>query len=165
MSRFIHITTLITSNTTTCAYFFSFIYEGVVSPASSGIGGGCFILNYDYRLKASTFIDSRENAPSASSENMFISDPMQAQDGGLAIATIAELKGLEKAYQTLGSGANGMTGITWERLVRPAAELAEGWKIGEVTAKYIKNIEKQLLSGLFPGILLLHLHLFADIMF
>ena len=33
---------------------------GVVSPASSGIGGGCFILNYKHDTQNASFIDARE---------------------------------------------------------------------------------------------------------
>lgn len=39
---------------------------GVVSPASSGLGGGCFILGYNTTTKTSLFIDAREIAPKKS---------------------------------------------------------------------------------------------------
>jgi hypothetical protein len=77
---------------------------GVVSPASSGLGGGCFILGYNKSKGESTFIDSREVAPAASTEDMFVSDPLKAQWGGLAVAVPAELRGLYLAWQKNGGG-------------------------------------------------------------
>ena len=62
---------------------------GVVSPASSGLGGGCFILSYNANNHQAKFIDARETAPAAAYQDMFVSDPILAQDGGLAIATLA----------------------------------------------------------------------------
>ena len=122
---------------------------GVVSPASSGIGGGCFMLNYDYPSKTSSFIDSRETAPAAADANMFVGDPLKAQNGGLAVAVLAEVKGLELAYQKFGSGSRS-DGVTWERLVMPAAELAEKWEIDEVVAHYLRRESELLYSGKYP---------------
>ena len=122
---------------------------GVVSPASSGIGGGCFMLNYDYSTKSSSFIDSRETAPAAADENMFVSDPMMAQHGGLAVAVLAEVKGLELAYNKFGSGSRS-DGVSWQRLVQPAADLAEKWEIDEVVAHYLRRESKLLYSGKYP---------------
>ena len=65
---------------------------GVVSPASSGIGGGCFILIHTNT--SDVFIDARELAPANSSADMFVDNPMNAQDGALAIAVPGELKGI-----------------------------------------------------------------------
>ena len=122
---------------------------GVVSPASSGIGGGCFMLNYDYATRSSSFIDSRETAPAAANENMFVENPLMAQNGGLAVAVLAEVKGLELAYQKYGSGSRS-DGVTWERLVEPAAKLAEKWEVDEVVAHYLQRESKLLYSGDYP---------------
>ena len=100
---------------------------------------------------------------------MFVEDPILAQDGGLAIATFAELKGLELAFRTYGSGSGAAgtgtgksTGssssqITWKEVVEPAAKLAENWQINKVTELYIKKIETQLFSGKYPEIASLYL--------
>jgi gamma-glutamyltranspeptidase len=124
---------------------------GVVSPASSGLGGGCFLLGYNASERKARFIDARETAPMFASEDMFVSDPIKAQDGGLAIATLGELKGLELAYREMGGG------VTWDRIVQPAAKLAEKWIIGPVTADLLKHVESQLFSGRFPELSQLYL--------
>ena len=79
---------------------------GVVSPASSGLGGGCFILGYNASTGEPYFIDSRETAPAAATENMFVEDPSKAQWGGLAIAVPAELRGLYYAWERSGGGVS-----------------------------------------------------------
>ncbi len=97
---------------------------GVVSPASSGIGGGCFILTHNATSGVNEFIDSRERAPAAATETMFVGDPMKAQVGGLAVAVLAEVRGLHLAWTRYGSG-----NVPWSALVTPAAELAAKWTI------------------------------------
>ena len=62
-------------------------------PASSGIGGGCYILTHNGTTLKNEFIDSREYAPKGSTFDMFQKDPLLAQDGGLAVAVFSELKG------------------------------------------------------------------------
>lgn len=79
---------------------------GVLSPASSGLGGGCFILTYNATSAKSTFIDSREVAPAAATEDMFVDDPLKAQWGGLAVAVPAELRGLYMAWETGGGNVS-----------------------------------------------------------
>ena len=98
---------------------------GVANPASSGFGGGAFILihsdtenhkkkvsqgfppfhdardttiTYD-KEKITEVVDCRETAPSAASKDMFASTPASASSfGGLAVAVPGELKGLELAH-------------------------------------------------------------------
>jgi hypothetical protein len=108
---------------------------GVVSPASSGLGGGCFILGYNASSQSSLFVDARETAPAASSQNMFVGQPQASIYGGLAIAIPGELKGLYLAWQTQGGG------VTWDRIVAPSIALAENWKISPTVARYILKIE------------------------
>eukprot|EP01040_Poterioochromonas_malhamensis_P024772 gene24772-30732_t len=97
---------------------------GVISPASSGIGGGCYMLYYNQNSGESTFIDAREVAPAASTSHMFETQPMAAQDGGLAIAVLGEVKGLYLAYERYGSHK-----VPWKTLVAPAAKLAKRWTL------------------------------------
>lgn len=99
---------------------------GVANPASSGLGGGAFLLiradekhfaNRSQEIGMPPFddkrtspplisrgkilevIDCRETAPSASRENMFANEPDSASSfGGLAVAVPGELRGLELAH-------------------------------------------------------------------
>lgn len=128
---------------------------GVINPASSGIGGGCYILLYNATSGNSVFIDSREYAPSNSHKDMFVSDPMLAQDGGLAIAIMGETKGLYEAYLNHGSG-----NISWYDLVAPAAEMAKDWIVSPLLEVELNEISSQLKSKKFP--LLNSLYLRAD---
>jgi hypothetical protein len=99
---------------------------GVANPASSGLGGGAFILihsdkiNYENRAhqggfppfhdatsgtvidsngKITEVIDCRETAPAAATVDMFATKPVSASSfGGLAVAVPGELRGLELAH-------------------------------------------------------------------
>lgn len=117
---------------------------GVISPASSGIGGGCYILIHKSDTKTQEFIDAREIAPKYANSTMFVGREMEAQDGPLAIATLGEVKGLYLAYQRHKSG-----NVPWKSLVLPAAKLAQEWTLSDLEASYIKKIKSQLLSGNF----------------
>ncbi|KAA8546871.1 hypothetical protein F0562_003300 [Nyssa sinensis] len=95
---------------------------GVVSPASSGIGGGAFML---VRLAngKSQAIDMRESAPMLASQNMYDGNAALKASGALSIAVPGELSGLHQAWKQYGR-------LPWERLVRPAEQLArKGFKI------------------------------------
>lgn len=94
---------------------------GVVSPASSGIGGGAFMLVRLASGKTQAF-DMRETAPMLASQNMFAGNAALKASGALSIAVPGELAGLHKAWKQHGK-------LSWERLVRPAENLAKGFKI------------------------------------
>ncbi|KAK9096820.1 hypothetical protein Sjap_022317 [Stephania japonica] len=95
---------------------------GVVSPASSGLGGGAFMLLWSSTGKAQAF-DMRETAPLLASENMYAGNTASKASGPLSIAVPGELAGLYEAWKQHGR-------LPWERLVRPAARLAaRGFKI------------------------------------
>lgn len=125
---------------------------GVISPASSGIGGGCYLLHFKQSTGIAQFVDAREVAPAAATSHMFEDNPMAAQDGGLAIAVLGEVKGLYQAYQNFGSGK-----VSWKMLVAPAARLAESWTLNAYVAKVLTEIETQLHSGLYPELSKLYL--------
>ena len=137
---------------------------GVVNPASSGIGGGAFILvhsdlktldevqqvttpfedarseqyNSSIGLKVTEFIDCRETAPQNATADMFEADPKTSMLGGLAIGTPGELRGLELLHQRHGS-------LSWERLVQPSIKLAKrGFKVGAYLAKEIQEHENTI---------------------
>eukprot|EP00210_Caulerpa_lentillifera_P007087 g6780.t1 len=93
---------------------------GLMIPAASGIGGGTFILvrmaNGDSKV-----IDAREQAPLASSVNMFKNrGAIAARIGAYATGVPLEAKGLEMMWKNYGSGK-----LTWADLVNPVIPLAE----------------------------------------
>ncbi|KAJ8542020.1 hypothetical protein K7X08_016886 [Anisodus acutangulus] len=95
---------------------------GVVSAASSGIGGGAFMLVRSVDGKAQAF-DMRETAPKHASKNMYEQNATLKASGVLSIAVPGEIAGLYKAWKQYGK-------LPWRRLVRPAAHLAHsGFKI------------------------------------
>ncbi|PKU71465.1 glutathione hydrolase 1-like [Dendrobium catenatum] len=94
---------------------------GVVSSASSGIGGGAFMLLRLANGKAQAF-DSRETAPLRAYENMYGGNVALKGSGGLSIGIPGELAGLHEAWKQHGK-------LPWSRLVKPAAHLARGFRI------------------------------------
>ncbi len=118
---------------------------GIISPGSSGIGGGCHILIYQKNTGLKLFIDARERAPAAANSTMFVNDPLLAQNGALGVAVFGELKGLYEIYTSYGSKR-----FTWSELVAPAAELAKQWTISKETEYYLDVIAPYLLSGEYP---------------
>lgn len=92
------------------------------------------------------FIDSREVAPAAATPTMFEKQPILAQDGGLAVAVLAEVHGLHLAYTLHGSGV-----VSWKDIVTPVAKLAEKWVISaQLSANLEEHATQHLLSGKFP---------------
>ncbi len=120
---------------------------GVISPASSGLGGGAHILYFDATEKRASFIDSRETAPAESTPDMFDEDPLQSQNGGRAIAILAELKGLYKMQQEHGA-------LKWAQCTYPAARLAENYVVSEELASLLldKDVLPYLESGKYPAL-------------
>ncbi|KAM4127921.1 hypothetical protein ACJW30_02G126400 [Castanea mollissima] len=95
---------------------------GVVSPASSGLGGGAFMLLRLSSGKAQAF-NMREIAPLKASENVYAGNATLKGEGALSIAVPGELAGLYIAWEQHGR-------LPWNRLVRPAERLAHlGFKI------------------------------------
>ena len=118
---------------------------GVANPASSGLGGGAFILihssrsHHEARSNSSEspefedmrdqnapldpnmvteVIDCRETAPSAATQDMYANKPRFASAvGGLAVPVPGELRGLELAHARHGS-------LPWAEVVAPAMQLA-----------------------------------------
>ncbi|XP_078166058.1 glutathione hydrolase 1-like [Carex rostrata] len=90
---------------------------GVVSPASSGLGGGAFMIVRLSSGEASAF-DMRETAPLAASQDMYANNSASKSSGPLSIAVPSELAGLYKAWKLYGK-------LPWARLVTPAYNLAQ----------------------------------------
>lgn len=122
---------------------------GVVSPASSGIGGGAFMLVRSANGTAQAF-DMRESAPMLASQNMFGGNATLKSRGSLSIAVPGELAGLHKAWEQYGR-------LPWKRLVRPAEHLArKGFKISPYLHMQMVRTESGImedkgLSGIFTS--------------
>ena len=111
---------------------------GVVSPHSSGIGGGAFFLIYSNNYKTAEVIDAREVAPSAATTNMYTKNPKSSLVGGLAVAVPGELKGMEVAHQKYGI-------LPWEELFRDAIHFAKnGVRVSKDMAHAIQISEKEI---------------------
>jgi gamma-glutamyltranspeptidase/glutathione hydrolase len=80
---------------------------GVVDPASSGIGGGGFMVLYQTRERATHVLDFRETAPAASQRDLYLKGGKFVSSlsvtGALAIAVPSEVAGLAEALKRFGS--------------------------------------------------------------
>ncbi|ONK73963.1 uncharacterized protein A4U43_C03F1390 [Asparagus officinalis] len=95
---------------------------GVVSPASSGIGGGAFLVVRMADGRAQAF-DMRETAPLWASENMYSGNAASKSSGALSVAVPGEIAGLHEAWKQHGK-------LPWKRLVVPAESIARrGFRI------------------------------------
>ncbi|MBA0761080.1 hypothetical protein Gotri_023776, partial [Gossypium trilobum] len=87
---------------------------GVVSPGSSGIGGGAFMLIREANGKAQVF-DMRETTPMKASQvnnkliDISICNANLKANGGLSIGVPGQLAGLHKAWKQHGK-------LPWKRL-------------------------------------------------
>ena len=123
---------------------------GVVSPTSSGLGGGGFALYYRASDRSLTFLDFRERAPSAASPTMFArregddaaAAAARSQTGGLAVAVPGEPAGLDAILARFGSGRVGRPAIA-----RPAEHLARtGFPASRYLARYSAELVQLLAS-------------------
>ncbi|CAI9109296.1 OLC1v1009098C1 [Oldenlandia corymbosa var. corymbosa] len=95
---------------------------GVVSPASSGIGGGAFMIVRSADGKSQAF-DFRETAPKKAFRDMYSGNGTLKAAGPLSVAVPGELLGLYLAWKQYGR-------LPWSRLVKPAARFAiHGFRI------------------------------------
>jgi gamma-glutamyltranspeptidase/glutathione hydrolase len=116
---------------------------GLVEPQSSGLGGGGFILNYDFKTNNLTFIDGRETAPASAKIDMFMKDDgnvmsfMEAVPSGKAVGTpgiVALYKTAHKAYGLL----------PWPMLFEDAINLSKnGFIVSPRLANYVELAEKR----------------------
>lgn len=80
---------------------------GVVDPASSGMGGGGFMVIYQTKERKAHALDFRETAPAAAHKNLYIKEgrpvPSLSVDGPLAVAVPGQVAGLTEALKRFGS--------------------------------------------------------------
>ncbi|KAI9810513.1 MAG: hypothetical protein M1826_003533 [Phylliscum demangeonii] len=89
---------------------------GVIGMYHSGIGGGGFALVHA-PSGAFEFIDFREKAPAASTQDMYNANPNLSIFGGLASGVPGELRGLEHLHRGYGA-------LPWAQVVAPAVKVA-----------------------------------------
>ncbi|XP_067204018.1 glutathione hydrolase 1 proenzyme-like isoform X2 [Linepithema humile] len=112
--------------------------EGVASLHSMGLGGGFFMTIWDAKNKKADYLDARETAPLAATEDMFDGNAHLAMYGGLAIAVPGELMGYWEAHKKYGN-------LPWSELFKPAIELCEvGSFVNNYLAAYLLNKEPMI---------------------
>ncbi|GER51393.1 gamma-glutamyltranspeptidase [Striga asiatica] len=118
---------------------------GVVSPTSSGIGGGAFMLvRSSSSSSSSSAIDMRETAPAAASQNMYEQNSGAKYEGALSMGVPGELAGLHAAWSKYGR-------LSWRALFQPAIQLAKnGFVVGPYLGARMAGVEKKIMSD--PGL-------------
>lgn len=121
---------------------------GVVSPASSGLGGGGFALYYRASDQSTHFIDFREEAPSAATAEMFARREGDTDDqaanrsraGGLAVGVPGEPAGVMALIDQFGSGD-----VTRSQIVAPALRHAqEGYEASPIFERFTRWIGAEM---------------------
>lgn len=121
---------------------------GVVSPASSGLGGGGFAMYYRASDQSLHYYDFRERAPGAATAEMFArregDDDQTAANrsraGGLAVGVPGEPAGIVKLIEEMGSGD-----VTRTQIVAPALRHArEGFETSSTIERFSRWLGSQL---------------------
>ncbi|CAK8533898.1 unnamed protein product [Lathyrus sativus] len=117
---------------------------GVVFQASSGIGGGSFMVVKSSSSSNAQAFDMRETAPIAASQNMYQGNPEAKVLGALSMGVPGELAGLHAAWLKYGR-------LPWKTLFQPAIELAKnGFVVSPTLSNYIATSENKIMSD--PGL-------------
>ncbi|KAK4479103.1 hypothetical protein RD792_014614 [Penstemon davidsonii] len=118
---------------------------GVVSPMSSGIGGGGFmVVRSSSTSDAQLAIDMRETAPAAASQNMYENNRVAKYQGALSMGVPGEIAGLHIAWLKYGR-------LAWRTLFEPSIKLAkEGFIISPYLSRNIANEAKKIKND--PGL-------------
>ena len=111
---------------------------GLVEPYSSGLGGGGFMLNYDFKSEDLTFIEGRETAPAAAKIDMFMKEDgtvmsfLEAWPSGKAVGTPGIVALYEAAHKSYGV-------LPWATLFQHAINLStNGFIVSPRLARYIE---------------------------
>ncbi len=108
------------------------LVAGVVSPSSSGIGGGTFIHYWDAQRAQSIVLDARETAPRDTVGEDFERRPFEAAERGKWVGVPGEVAGLWEFHRRYGSKP-------WATLVEPAASAAErGFEVNPHLARALR---------------------------
>ncbi|KAF4992804.1 hypothetical protein FGRMN_6906 [Fusarium graminum] len=109
---------------------------GTIGMYHSGIGGGGFMLIHkptgENKTAPYEFVDFRETAPAAATENMFKNNVNESITGGKASGVPGELRGLEHLHKSYGK-------LPWSKLVQPSVKVARyGFPVNNDTLKFMK---------------------------
>ncbi len=109
---------------------------GVCEPNASGLGGGGFMTLRDGETGEVVYVDFREVAPLASTEDMYLDEDGEPVDeiktrGGLSVAVPGEVAGLLYILEEYGT-------MSREEVLKPAIELAENGFMA--TPKFINTV-------------------------
>ncbi|TLS21227.1 uncharacterized protein PpBr36_10509 [Pyricularia pennisetigena] len=116
---------------------------GTIGMYHSGIGGGGFLLVRSPKGKYE-FVDFRDTAPAAATEDMFKNTGSTL--GGLASAIPGELRGLEYLHKHYGK-------LPWRSLVAPSIKLArDGFVVNADLVRYMDRlVDKPGDGGIFES--------------
>ena len=124
---------------------------GLVEPQSSGLGGGAFLLHFDYDSGDMAFYDGRETAPSGAKIDMFMGENgvlgfFEAVQSGHAIGTPGAVRLYEMVHERHGK-------LPWGDLFQPALKLArEGFIVSPRLAGYLPFMAERTRLAINPGV-------------
>lgn len=109
----------------------------VVRPASSGIGGGGFMVIWNARTQKAVALDYRERAPKQATAEMFVGKPGASEHGGLAVGVPGTVAGLCYALREYGT-------LDLPTVLAPAIRLCrDGVPVDEHDAQTAKEMERR----------------------
>ncbi len=124
---------------------------GVVSPVSSGVGGGGFAMVWDAKTKQPFLIDFREVAPKGIDVAAYEHRPFPLAQGGRYTGVPGELRGLYELHRRFGKRK-------WADDVAPAIKLAKnGFAVAPHVAEMLRYFagklkhDPNIASEFFPG--------------
>ena len=124
------------------AAVFTALCLGVLSPSSSGVGGGAAMLIRSPSApegQQAVLIDCREEAPAAANATMYRGREAQQQFGALAVAVPGLFHCLWEAHSRYGV-------LPWAQLVSPVADLARNFTISPFLASAIVSNQATMLQ-------------------
>ncbi|KAL2321356.1 hypothetical protein Fmac_030325 [Flemingia macrophylla] len=117
---------------------------GIVFSASSGIGGGSFMVVRSSSTSQTQAFDMRETAPLAASQNMYQNNPTEKTLGALSMGVPGELAGLHAAWLKHGR-------LPWKTLFQPAIQLAvNGFAVSPTLGSYLAKDANKIMND--PGL-------------
>ncbi len=123
---------------------------GLVEPQSSGLGGGGFMLVFEYGDSSLTFHDGRESAPAGATVDMFMRDDevmdfFEAWQSGKAVGVPGAVALYKSAHDQHGK-------LAWTEVLQPAIRLATvGFEVSPRMAGYLPMMAERSRLATNPG--------------